>query len=78
MELEERLRVLKRTEEGTLDVPLLVMVTLGVFAALFVGFAVTSSLQAGLTSVAIGFFIAVSLFVATVGVFELGKRVGAR
>lgn len=65
-------------DDGTLDAPLLATVVLGLVAALLVGLTVVAAVRTGAPSVAAGFALAVAVFLGTVGVFELGQRVGSR
>ncbi len=77
MELVDTILARDHGADDGFDLPLAVTVTLGVLAALLVGLSVASTLRAGLTAVAVGFVLAVGVVLATVVVFELGRRLGA-
>ena len=55
----------------------MLVATLGVLAAVLVGLATASTLQAGFTAVGAGFTLAAGTFVATLVAYEFGRRFGA-
>lgn len=61
-----------------LDLPAATVATLGTITSVLVGTSVYAAVETGHTAIGLGFFAAVVLFVAAVGVFEAGRRLGAR
>jgi len=65
------------SDGDTREVAAMLVATLGVLAAVLVGLATASTLQAGFTAVGAGFTLAAGTFVATLIAYEFGRRFGA-
>ncbi|PSP74854.1 hypothetical protein BRC81_16885 [Halobacteriales archaeon QS_1_68_20] len=77
MELVETILARDHRADDGFDLPLAVTVTMGVLAALLVGLSVASTVRAGLLAVGVGFVLSIGVVLATLVVFEFGRRLGA-
>lgn len=60
------------------DLPAAAVAALATITSALVGGSVYAAIESGYTALGLGFLAAAVLFVAAVGVFEAGRRLGAR